>query len=101
MLICQLIDFIIHFFARPKKRIKKMTPVPLGPSDCVALLEAAGILKTRFAQTVQNPLTATSPVLTKCQWERMLTAHLEEQLKPGFLNRIFYTIKIMRRGTEL
>jgi len=27
-------------------------PVPLCPSDCPVLLEAAGILKTRFAQTV-------------------------------------------------
>ncbi|MDW7774569.1 MAG: hypothetical protein SCH71_16925, partial [Desulfobulbaceae bacterium] len=46
-------DFIVHFFARPKKRTKKMTPVTLGPSDCIAfmpfgvLLEAAWILKTR------------------------------------------------------
>ncbi len=41
----------------------------LGPSDFLALLEAAGSLKTRFAQTVQTPLSAPSVVLSQCQWE--------------------------------
>jgi len=30
-------------------------PVSFGPSDFLALLKAAGILKARFARTVQNP----------------------------------------------
>jgi len=47
---------------------KEKAPVPLGPSDYPVLLEAVGILKTRFAQTVQNPLSTSSVVLGKCQW---------------------------------
>jgi len=39
----------------------------LGPADSLALLENAGFLKTRFAQTVQNPLPAFFVVLSKNQ----------------------------------
>ena len=53
--LCRLFDLFVHFFSRPKKRTKKRTPVAFGPSDCLALLKAAGIFQTRFAQTVKNP----------------------------------------------
>jgi len=46
-----------------RKEPKESAPVSHGPSDCLALLEAAGILKTRFAQTVQNPFSAASEML--------------------------------------
>jgi hypothetical protein len=38
-----------------RKVTKRKGTLPLGPADCLALLEAAGILRTRFAQTAQNP----------------------------------------------
>jgi len=50
--LCQL---FVHFFARPKKRTKKTTPVAFGPLDFFALLKAAGNFQTRFAQTVKIP----------------------------------------------
>ncbi|MDW7773949.1 MAG: hypothetical protein SCH71_13760 [Desulfobulbaceae bacterium] len=65
----QLFDLIVHFFARPKKRTKKTTPVAFGPADFFALLKAAGNFQTRFAQTVKIPLSASFPVLNKCQRE--------------------------------
>jgi hypothetical protein len=47
------IDIIVHFLCLPKENEpKERAPVPLGPADCLALLEAAGNLQTRFAQTV-------------------------------------------------
>jgi len=45
--------------------------VSLGPSDFLALLEVAGSLKTRFAQTVQTPKSAPSVVLSQCQWDEV------------------------------
>ena len=62
-----------------------MTPVLLGPSDCLVLLEIAGILKTRFAQTVQNPLSAISVVLSKFQWENILNSSPKVVTEAGFL----------------
>ena len=53
--LCQSLDLSVHFFARPKKRTKKKTPVAFGPSDFFALLKAAGNFQTRFAQTVKIP----------------------------------------------
>ena len=45
--------FIVHFLCLPKENEpKEKAPVSFGPSDSVVLLKAAGILKTRFAQTV-------------------------------------------------
>ena len=48
--------FLLVHFLLVQKTNQKMTPVPLGPLDCLALLETAWILQTCFAQTVQNPL---------------------------------------------
>ena len=55
----------VHFFACPKKRTKERAPVFLVPpkAGCPALLDAAGALQTRCAQTVQIPFSAASPVL--------------------------------------
>src|SRR3990167_2232500 len=56
---------IVHFFACPKKRTKESAPVSLVPplAGCPALLKAAGMLQTRYAQTVQPPFSAAFPVL--------------------------------------
>src|SRR3989339_2260669 len=54
------------FFACPKKtNQKKRHPVSLVPPQAgfPALLDAAGALQTRCAQTVQIPFSAASPVL--------------------------------------
>jgi len=63
---------------------KEKAPVPLGPSGCPSLLEAAGILQTRFAQTVQNPFSAASAVLSKCQWE-IIEYELPRGYQSGFV----------------
>ncbi|HDO29621.1 MAG TPA: hypothetical protein ENG79_01000 [Desulfobacteraceae bacterium] len=63
------IQDLVHFLCLPKENEpKEKAPVSLGPADCPVLLEAVVILQTRYAQTVQNPLSTTSPVLGKCQW---------------------------------
>jgi len=49
-----------------------MTPVALGPLDFPVLLAAVEILKTRFAQTVQNFYPTSAAVLGNCQWENIL-----------------------------
>jgi hypothetical protein len=47
----QVFFHIVPFLCLPKeKEPKERAPVPLGPSDSLALLDAAGILQTRFAQ---------------------------------------------------
>jgi hypothetical protein len=43
---------------------KEKAPVSLGPSDYLVLLKSAGSLKTRFAQTVQTPISAAFAVLS-------------------------------------
>ncbi|MFZ5799402.1 MAG: hypothetical protein ACOY3O_13425, partial [Thermodesulfobacteriota bacterium] len=44
-------DFV-HFLCLPKENEpKERAPVGPGPADCLALLKAAWILQTRFAQT--------------------------------------------------
>jgi hypothetical protein len=43
---------------------KEKALVSLGPTDSPVLLEAAGTLKTRYAQTVQIPYSAASAVLS-------------------------------------
>jgi hypothetical protein len=49
-------NFIDHFLCLPKENEpKEKAPVAIGPSDCPVLLETVKILKTRFAQTIQNP----------------------------------------------
>jgi hypothetical protein len=53
--LCQLSVVLIHFLWCQRKRTKRKAPVSFGPSDCLALLKAAGIFQTRFAQTVKNP----------------------------------------------
>jgi hypothetical protein len=48
-----LINSLVHFLCLPKENEpKEKAPVSLGPSDSPILLEAAGILKTRLAQTI-------------------------------------------------
>ena len=69
-----------------------------GPSDFVALLKNAGNFQTRGvyppqggtemsarkgAQTVKIPLSAFFPVLTKCQWEKILNTALQGPINAG------------------
>jgi len=42
---CQPFDLFVHFFARPKKRTKKRTPVAFGPSDCLRFSKLPGFFK--------------------------------------------------------
>ncbi|MBU1138589.1 MAG: hypothetical protein KKA76_06405, partial [Proteobacteria bacterium] len=65
-------DVPLHFLYSPKENeAKERASVSLGPSDFLALLEVAGSLKTRFAQTVQTPKSAPSVVLSQCQWDEV------------------------------
>ena len=61
----------------------KMTPVAFGPSDSVVLLKVAGNFQTRFTQTVKIPLSASFPVLTKCQWEKNVNTAFPGPTKTG------------------
>ena len=65
-------NFSVHFFACPKKRTKERAPgVPCPAEGGIpgvyaphgVLLNAAGALQTRCAQTVQPPFSAAFPVL--------------------------------------
>jgi hypothetical protein len=61
----------VPFLCLPKeKEPKERAPVAFGPADCPPLLEEAGILQTRFAQTVQNPFRQLLRCFGKCQWEQ-------------------------------
>jgi hypothetical protein len=65
--------FILLFISLLAQRNepKKGHPVSLVPprAGCPAFLDAAGALQTRYAQTVQSPFSAASPVLGRGQWD--------------------------------
>jgi hypothetical protein len=78
----------VHFFACPKKRTKERAPCVSCPAEGGmpgvyaphgVLLDAAGALQTRCAQTVQIPFSAASPVLG-CVPMGILTAYESQNL---------------------
>ena len=65
------------FFACPKKTNQQRSGERKGSrslgqpmADYPALLESAGSLKTRFAQTVQTPYSADSVLLGCVKWHK-------------------------------
>jgi hypothetical protein len=82
--LCHVFVSFVHFFARPKKRTKKMTPVPLGPSDCLVLLKAAGIFSNSFCSNSEKSLIGTFSCAQQMPMgKRLQTRPFKGQTMPG------------------